>query len=214
MVKAIFWDNDGILVDTEHLYFQASKEISSALGLDLTESLYRKYFLIENSGLKALLPTLGLSEEEVVIHRAKRDQRFIELLRAKDDHLIAGVKDTLKKLHGRVSMAIVTSCERTHFEIIHKNSNILPLFDFLITPDTYTHSKPNPEPYLKALERTSLDAKDCLVIEDSERGLIAAKAAGLTCWIIPNQLTASSNFEGADKILSSVEEIPALLALS
>ena len=73
-------------------------------------------------------------------------------------------------------------------------------------------SKPDPEPYLTALERNGLAADECLVVEDSERGLQAAVAAGIRCAVIPQGLTRTSDFSQAHVVLNDIGEL-ALLAL-
>ena len=81
-------------------------------------------------------------------------------------------------------------------------------FDFVVDGDDCENTKPDPEPYRRALERVSRPASECLVIEDSERGLLAAKAAGLKCWVIPTELAEGSDFSRADALLGSIGELP------
>jgi beta-phosphoglucomutase-like phosphatase (HAD superfamily) len=68
------------------------------------------------------------------------------------------------------------------------------------------HSKPHPEPYLLAVKRSGFRKEECLVIEDSERGLMAAKAAGLRCIVVPSEFTRGSSFAGAYKVLENLRE--------
>jgi beta-phosphoglucomutase-like phosphatase (HAD superfamily) len=73
------------------------------------------------------------------------------------------------------------------------------------------HTKPHPEPYLMAIERSGFAPEECLVIEDSPRGLAAAVSAGIRCIVIPSKFTDSNNFAGAYKILKSIKELPSML---
>ena len=73
-------------------------------------------------------------------------------------------------------------------------------------------SKPHTEPYLAAVARFGARPEECLVIEDSRRGLLSAKAAGLRCWVVPSPLTAASPFDEADRRFSSLAELSAALA--
>ena len=84
-------------------------------------------------------------------------------------------------------------------------------FDFVITGDDVKKHKPDPEPYLKATEVSGQKKEHCLVLEDSFRGVQAAKAAGLTCFAVPDELTRVQDFSIADKILKSIRELPCLL---
>ncbi len=88
---------------------------------------------------------------------------------------------------------------------------MLHFFDFVLTREDYVRSKPCAEPYLLALQRSRLKAEEVLVIEDSPRGLTAAKNAGLSCWVLPGGYTAEQDFAGADRILNSIMEVPGLL---
>jgi HAD superfamily hydrolase (TIGR01509 family) len=109
-------------------------------------------------------------------------------------------------------MGIVTSSRKDHFDLIHKFTNILRYFDFVLTADDYKRFKPDPEPYLKALARTGCDREECLVVEDSLRGLESAKVAGIRCIIVPNAMTKGCDFPGAYKVLERVTDIVSALS--
>jgi beta-phosphoglucomutase-like phosphatase (HAD superfamily) len=108
-------------------------------------------------------------------------------------------------------MGIVTSSEKEHFGLIHRNSGLLQYFDFVIASGDYANSKPHPDPYLEAVRRSGVAPENCLVVEDSRRGLAAAVAAGLRCVVIPSSLTRTSEFPGAHRILNHIREVPPLL---
>lgn len=208
MIKAIFWDNDGVLVDTERLYLQATQDVMAAAGRPLTESDYREYFLRQGTGAWHLLD--GASEEDIRRLRTERNNRYSELLRA-EACAIDGVEDVLRQLHGSYTMGIVTSSRRDHFEIIHARCNLLRHFDFVLTADELPRTKPHPDPYLIAVERAGVDPDECVAIEDSERGLASATAAGIRCIVIPTQLTAHADFSAATRVIDRIDEIPAAL---
>ena len=81
----------------------------------------------------------------------------------------------------------------------------------MLAQGDYARAKPEPDPYLRAVERLGLEPDRCLVIEDSERGLRAAKAAGLRCWVIPSRLTAGGRFDAADAVLGDLAAAAARL---
>jgi HAD superfamily hydrolase (TIGR01509 family) len=210
MFKAILWDNDGVLVDTERLYFQATREQLSRVGVTLTEADYVEYFLRQSRGAWHLAHALGVSEAETDALRAARDVRYVALIESAPT-LLPGVSEALAALAGRFRMAIVTSSQPAPFAAIHRSTGILPHFEFALTRVDYAESKPHPEPYLRAIGKLALAPAECLVIEDSERGLAAARAAGLTCWIVPSQLSQSCRFEGADRVLADLDAVVAAL---
>ena len=88
---------------------------------------------------------------------------------------------------------------------------MLAHFELVLLQGDYPRAKPEPDPYLRAVERLGVPGDRCLVIEDSERGLRAAKAAGLRCWVIPSDLTAGGAFETADAVLASLRDAAARL---
>jgi HAD superfamily hydrolase (TIGR01509 family) len=211
VIKAIFWDNDGILVDTEHLYFEATRRVLARVHVDLTPALFHELFLVQNRGAWHLAEAAGVAPDALARLRADRDALYGELL-CRDGLVIPGVEAALERLASRHRMAIVTSSHRDHFDAIHRGTGLLRFFDFVLTREQYQRSKPDPEPYLVALAQTGLNRSECLVIEDSERGLRAARAAGLACWVIPTALTRGGDFRAADRVLGSVAEVVTELA--
>jgi HAD superfamily hydrolase (TIGR01509 family) len=206
MIKAIFWDNDGVLVDTEHLYFRATQEILSSVGFELTEKQFIELFLIEARGAWHLVQQMGFSPEEVEQLRQTRNKLYCDLL-LKEKLLIEGVEEVLAELHGKYTMGIVTSSLKEHFDIIHQSTGLLKYFDFVVSSGDYTKYKPDPEPYRVALQKTGLRAEECIAIEDSLRGLLSATGAGIRCYVIPHRLTHTSDFASAFKVLNHVREL-------
>jgi HAD superfamily hydrolase (TIGR01509 family) len=206
--KAIFFDNDGLLVDTESLYYEATKEILDTIGIDIPLDWYKRALEVGNSAFK-FAEARGVSQEETERLRAVRNTRYNEMLSGLKP--IDGVVDILKQLQGKVFMAIVTNSRKTHFETIMRETGLRQYFDYCVTTNEVPRPKPYPDPYLFALEQTHQEASHSLSVEDSGRGVTSAKAAGLTCYAIPDALTRSHDFSKADKILSSIRELPELV---
>jgi HAD superfamily hydrolase (TIGR01509 family) len=208
MIKAIFWDNDGVLVDTERLYFQATQDIMAAAGVPLTETDYLEYFLRQGTGAWHLLSERA--PDEIARLRQARNDRYSELLR-QEACAIDGVAGTLEQLHGRYVMGVVTSSRRDHFDLIHERCDLLRYFDFVLTAADFPRVKPHPDPYLMAIDRSGVSPDECIAIEDSERGLEAATAAGIRCIVIPTPLTRGGAFDAAWRLVDSVAAIPRAL---
>jgi len=196
MIKAIFWDNDGILVDTEPLYYRAMRETLEEAGVSLPLELYRRITLEEGRSSLCLAEDAGLSPSQIACLRAAKNTRYSRLLE-KGIQPIAGVSEAVAALRPHVGMAIVTSSLREHFDLIHRRTGLPQQFDFILTREDFHHTKPHPEPYLKALTRSGLRPGECIVIEDTRRGLEAAQAAGMRCLVIPGSLTPEASFPGA-----------------
>lgn len=205
-IKYIFWDNDGVLVDTEKLYFQATKTVIEENGFVLTEELFEENLLRQSRGVWFLLEEKGYTEDEINSLRRKRNELYHDLIR-NEKTLLPGIEETLEKCYKKFGMAIVTSSRKDHFQTIHESTGILKYFNFYLTREDYKNSKPDPEPYLLALKRSSVLSSEAVVVEDSERGLKSALAAGLRCIIVPNNLTKASDFSGAEAVLNNHSEI-------
>jgi HAD superfamily hydrolase (TIGR01509 family) len=203
---ALLWDNDGVLVDTEGLYFKATREVLATVGVELDEALYLQLFLREGRGAFHLARERGLDEAQIDTLRSARDARYAQLLET-GSLLFAGVEQAVSALARQYRMAIVTSSLREHFQLIHRSTRLLQHFELVLTRGDYLHAKPDPDPYLTALARLGLRADACLVIEDSERGLRAARAAGLRCWVVPSPLASEGSFAEAERVFASLGEL-------
>ncbi len=212
LIKWIFWDNDGVLVDTEELYFHANQKMLSTVGIDLTRERFVQVSLKEGRSTLDLALEKGIDPERVDRLRNERNMYYSGLLK-RGVRVIDGVRETLRQLHGNVSMGVVTSCRKAHFDIIHSGTGLRPFFEFVITSEDVGRPKPDPEPYQKALDKSGCRPEYCLVIEDSHRGLEAAKSAGIECVVIPNGLTGEADYAGAYRVLENVRLLVEEVAL-
>jgi HAD superfamily hydrolase (TIGR01509 family) len=108
-------------------------------------------------------------------------------------------------------MGVVTSSRKDHFDVIHRHTGLLKYFDFVLTASDFSRVKPDPEPYLRAVDRSGVSPQACVAIEDSERGLESATRAGISCIVVPTSLTQGGDFAGAQRILASIGEILTVL---
>lgn len=210
MLQAVFWDNDGVLVDTEELFFDVTRAMLARVGVALSQDQFTAFALREGRSVFELVSE-AFDAAAVERLRAERNARYAERL-AVGVPALDGVETVLASLQHRVALAVVTSSNPDHFQIMHRTTGLLPYFDFVLTNRDYAHTKPHPAPYLAALARCGLAPEQCIAIEDSERGLAAARAAGLRCIVVPRGLTRGGEFRDAYRVLEHVREIPGVLA--
>lgn len=210
--KAIFFDMDGLLVNTEQLDFKSTKEVFASAGLDLPREWYVHEHLGKGRSVSEFLRENGIAEERMAELREMRHVRYWEYLET-DAVAVDGVLETLQKLYGKLQLAIVTGSYRKSLDILMRKTGLREFFDFIVTCEDTEHHKPNPEPYLKALAISQKSKEKCLVLEDSRNGSLAAKAAGMACYAIPDEMTKAHDFSHADKILRSIREVPGLVGL-
>jgi|TARA_R110002033_G_scaffold20278_5_gene51314 HAD superfamily hydrolase (TIGR01509 family) len=208
MKKYILFDNDGVLVETEPLYFEASKRaLKEFFNVNIQ---FDDYMKIMTEGNGVWVAASNATKEEIIIARNKRDLYYQEYLK-KEDIAIENVHDVLNELSKKYKMGIVTTSRRVDFEIIHKNRGITDFMDFVLCVEDYPKSKPHPDPYLKGLEKFNAKNNEAIVIEDSERGLISAKAANIDCAIVHNEFTKTQDFSKAKYKISKLEDILEIL---
>jgi HAD superfamily hydrolase (TIGR01509 family) len=210
MTRAIFWDNDGVLVETEHLYFQATQQVLASVGIPLTQEQYLELFLVQGRGAWHLAEEHGIGPGDIDRLRNERNAFYGDLL-AQATRLTPDIVRVLDALHGRYVMGVVTSSRKDHFDLIHRTTGLLKYFDFVLTASDFSRVKPDPEPYLRAVDRSGVGPAACVAIEDSERGLESAMRAGISCIVVPTALTHGGNFAGAQRILGSIGEILTVL---
>ena len=210
MKKYILFDNDGVLVHTEPLYFKANiQALKKFFDIELE---FEEYMKIMSEGTTVWQKALdkGFSFAEVEIARNKRNEYYQNFLKT-ENILIDGVKDVLKELSKDYKMGIVTTSRRVDFEIIHKNLGIVDFMDFVLCEEDYNFAKPHPEPYLKGLELFKAKKQEAIVVEDSTRGLSSAYKAGIECVIVKNEFTLTQDFSKASYFIETLKELKTIL---
>ena len=157
--KTLLFDNDGVLVDTEDIYYEVTRDVLAEAGIELSRKLHVEISLRQGRGLFDLAIERGFHEAEVEAMRERRNLLYMSLLEERSEGLvIPGVKEALAALRPGRTLGIVTSCRPDHFKAIHSRSGLLPFFDFVVGQGDYENHKPHPEPYLAALRRAAMDS--------------------------------------------------------
>ena len=210
----LLYDHDGVLVNTEPLYLQAIQEQLGTLDIALAEADYIQNMAV-GADPWALAREAGCDESAINRLRIARDRHYQELLRLSPIR-IASAETVIAELAVHFNMAIVTTSRDEDFDLIHgldgepktpNTPDVVRHMDFVLKRSSYTNSKPDPEPYLLALSRFAIDPSRALVIEDSERGLRSAVAAGIDCAAIYHPFTAAQNFAKARYRFASLQAL-------
>jgi HAD superfamily hydrolase (TIGR01509 family) len=196
MIEAVLWDNDGVLVDTEMLFFETTRAALARLGLELTQEIWARHYLGDGKKTREVAALLGADTSRIDAVLEERDQDYRQRLRQAPS-LRPKVRETLRQISGRVRMAMVTGCPRDLLQLMHASTGLLGFFDVIITGDECSNAKPHPELYMAGLKALDVKPEHCLAVEDSGRGLAAARAAGIPCIVVPTELTRTLDFEGA-----------------
>lgn len=152
----------------------------------------------------------GYDPESVEAARTLRNELYQHYLRT-EDIAIPGVHEVLDALKERCRMGIVTSARREDFELIHAGRGIVNVMDFVLCSGEYARSKPCPDPYLEGLALFGGAKHEAVVVEDSQRGVRSAVAAGIDCVVVHNAFTVGHDFSQATHRIASLRELTELL---
>lgn len=209
MKSYILWDHDGVLVDTEPLYFEATRQHIARLGVDLALPDYLADMALGRASWERARAR-GATEAQIAAERDARNADYQRFLRERAIE-IPGVLDVLETLGRQFDMAIVTTARRDDFELIHQDRAIVQHMDFVLASGDYPRAKPAPDPYLAALQRFDAEPHQAIVVEDSERGLRSAVAAGIDCVVVESDFVRGQDFSTATHRIECLAELPGLL---
>lgn len=193
MIQAVLWDNDGVLVDSEALFFDVTRQCFASAGVSLAAEVWALRYLGDGQRSRDIGLDLGLPESDIDSLLERRNAAFRERLESPVP-VLPGAAETVQALHGRVRQVIVTGASREHVNRTHRHTGLLRFFEAVIASDDYELVKPHPDAYLTALRRLGIAAGDAIAVEDSPRGAHAALAAGLRCVAVPTPLSRLAQF--------------------
>ncbi len=212
-LTTLFLDNDGVLVDTEGVFFEANRGMLRTFGLNLSETEFSEMSLTRGLSLADMIVELGYTPEVAEAARQKRNLLYDRMLRERGSSLvIPGVLKTLKQLHERYRICVVTCCQEIHFRTIHQTSGLRPYFDCVVDERSFRRHKPYPDAYLAGLRAMNCVPEEAFAVEDSERGVRSARAAGIPTAAIPRGISEHGDFSMATVRLPDFESLPDYLS--
>lgn len=207
-VRHVLWDHDGVIVDTEPLFFEATAHVLAEHGAPFSHEEWA-VLQAQGQGIVRLIKEAGLTAEEAEIRR-RRDEVYGALI-ATRDVFIPGARQVVESVSAKYPSVMVTTSLHRFVHQMHGHSGLLDHFAHVVTADDCTHHKPHPEPYLRAVELLGASVDECIAIEDSPRGLAAAKAAGLRCAVVRSSFMTAAVFDGAEIVLDHLSEFEGFL---
>ncbi|MFH1371921.1 MAG: HAD family phosphatase [Planctomycetota bacterium] len=216
MLRAVIFDFDGVLVDSELLHFEAFSNILSPLGVKMSKQQYfDKYLGLSDEELVRTVnqeQKLTLSESQLEQLLRQKASVFKELV-VSEASIIDGVPAFLQMLaDNKIPLAVYSGALKAEIELILKGAGLRDFFEALVSAEQVKKGKPDPEGFLLALQllnkktHQKILPQDCIVIEDSNWGLQAAKAAGMHPVAVTNSY-AADYLRPADKIIENLSEL-------
>jgi beta-phosphoglucomutase family hydrolase len=212
-MKAVIFDMDGVLVDSEPLHFKAWQALVEQTGASYQESDHHE-FRGRSGTYVATTVAKRYKIEKSVSEMLKETEHNLFLFLKEHAPIRPGVKEFLKYLkEHKIPCAVASSSTSTAISHVLDLLDLSGYFQSITCGQDVEHSKPAPDIFLLAAKRLNVQPADCLVIEDSENGVNGAKAAGMTCVAVPCLATMSHDLSKADYLINNLSEIFELKAL-
>lgn len=208
MIKAVIFDLDGLLVDSQHLQYKATNIAFSEKGYPITKEDWYHYWIHEGMHFIKWIEMnrLPLKVEEI---RSRKREIYENLIKTELE-LKPGARNLIDLLYGKFKLVVASSSRIESVELCINKFNLKSKFEDLISDFTLNKPKPHPEVFLHVAKIIKIKPEECLVLEDSLAGLQAAKSAGMKCIICPDNTffnTSHDLYKKADKIVNSLDEV-------
>ncbi|NEU31789.1 HAD family hydrolase [bacterium LRH843] len=208
MIKAIIFDCDGLLVDTESVVYQVYYELYREHDVELPLDLYVQCVGGSIATFDPYVHLANVLNKELDFEKLRLRVKENCYKNVQSKQLLPGVKDYLQEAKSiGLKIGLASSSNREWVMDILNNNDILHYFDAVFTRDNVKRVKPDPDLYDKSLESLGVKANEAIIFEDSLNGLTAAKAAGAYCVVVPNEITRNLPFEHHDLRLKSMADL-------
>lgn len=210
MIKAVIFDMDGVLIDSEPLHHKIFKAyIHNKFGLMISDEEYNTFIGTTNKSIfTALQNRHGVKGNIDAYIEEYEEEYFAYLMTATGEKPIYGVDHLIKKLHqAGMRVALASSSPKKHIDIIVEMFGLNEFFAQKVSGQEVKRGKPAPDIFLRAAELLQVSPEECLVFEDSKNGIVAAKEAGMKCIAFYNRNSGNQDLSAADKIIYSFTEM-------
>jgi HAD superfamily hydrolase (TIGR01509 family) len=209
MIQTVIFDMDGVIVDTEPVHRFAYFQHFSELNIDVSEELFtsftgnstRNVFQRVNS-----IFNLNADVEELIL---RKRTIFNDAFDHKEDlELLEGVENLIKNLHENgVELILASSASKVTIDRVFRRFGLHPYFTNIVSGEDFPKSKPHPAIFEFAASLSKAPKENCIVIEDSTNGVLAAKAAGIYCVGYNSIHSKLQDLSKADKIVNHFNEL-------
>jgi len=206
MIKALIFDMDGVLLDTENICEKSTnKMFKKEYGIDMPEGFYLRTVGLRKSDCYDIYSELG--DLRSLDEFFRLSEKFFYEETKISQVVFSGVDEKLKELNKNFSLALATSTQGDKFDISTKHFNI-GLFDVVINGNDVSRGKPDPECFLKAINLLNLTPDQCIIIEDGIIGIKAAKASGARCIALQTTFPKKELIDaGADLVIPNISNL-------
>ena len=214
MLKTVIFDMDGVIIDSEPIHHDAFFKVFDDLNIEVSELYYDnlKGFSTKNA-MQRIVDDFQLNNESVAELVERKRSYFNDLFDTKTDlRLIPGVFRLIQDLHQKgLQLILASSSAKVTIDRIFRRFELYPYFTHIISGEEFPQSKPNPAIFLRAQELSQHSKQECIVIEDSTNGILAAHRAEIFCIAYKSENSHNQDLSLADAVIDNFEEIERIL---
>ncbi len=209
MTKAVIFDMDGVIIDSEPIHHMIEKKLFEDLGIDVPYELHKSFVgKTTRDMFSRLKEEYGLMQslEELI---EMKDIRYYNYLKSLDSlPAVPGVTDLIKTLYSNgLKLAVASSAPVREIDLVVESFGLSEFFISRTSGEEVKKGKPEPDIFLLAAERVGVEPAECVVIEDSRNGILAARAAGMKCIAFMNPNTKPQDLSEADMVVTDLSQL-------
>jgi HAD superfamily hydrolase (TIGR01509 family) len=211
MIQTVIFDMDGVIIDSEPVYFEIDKQMFEELNIAVSFEEHCSYVGTSSQNMwNAIITKHGVAEQPAELMRKEYSLYLEHLANAKDLQPIDGVVELIHELYkDNFKLVLASSSQMASIDIVLNKFKLDELFIAKVSGSELAHSKPHPEIFLRSARLIKSDPSECIVIEDSKNGVTAAKAAGMKCIGFLNPNSGNQDLKNADLVIHSFGELNA-----
>jgi HAD superfamily hydrolase (TIGR01509 family) len=203
--RGVIFDLDGVLIDSEALQFAAYSEALRDFSVSVTPATYAREWIATGMGSDYAVATFGLPITPAEL-KARKEFIYHRMLTEKVE-LMPGAAEAVRRMAAQGPVALATNSNAQEVDHVLERFGLKRHFAAVVTREQYDEPKPAPDAFLTAARALDLPPARCVVIEDAERGMRAAHAAGIPCMAVPHEWTREHDFSLAVRCLGSLDEL-------
>ena len=208
MIKAVIFDHDGVIADTEPISFIADNSVLARYGFSISSEENEALIGISSREGWVTFKEMFKIPEAVDWLVSEKTREAINIVKSSGIKPSEGLLKLISMLQSKgFKLAIASGANRAFIDAVLEKLGISSFFQAIISWENVAKGKPDPEAYIKTSQKLGISPSDCVAIEDSSSGIMAAKAAGMRCVALRMPSTASHDVSMADLVINSLSEL-------